>query len=469
MQEPRIRVRFAPSPTGRLHIGGARTALFNFLFARHFQGGYVLRIDDTDEARSRPEYETAIFEGLNWLGITSDEGVQEGGPFLPYRQSERLKSHRDALERLLASGQAFYCDHPAREKGDQAGPHWCEFRDSRDERRGVIRFKSRGDQTVIFHDLVRGDVSFNTEEIGDFSLARSLESPLYNFASTIDDAEMKISHILRGEEHIANTPRQILVQQALDLPAIQFAHFPLILGADRKKLSKRFAASSVEEFRDQGYLPEALINFLVLLGWHPEGDREIFSLEELVRDFSLERVNPAGAVFDIAKLDWMNSEYIRKLSHDELLRRIEPYLKFAGIDTALVSSEQLAEIIRLEQPRLTKLAEIGERVGFYFQAPIVDPALLSWKSMTAEDIQGSLLESQKIIASMASPFPSASEFEALLLPRATEMGDRGKLLWPLRVALSGKKASPGPFEIASVLGRDEVLVRIARAITSVAP
>lgn len=464
VQDTRIRVRFAPSPTGHLHIGGARTALFNYLFARQRKGAYILRIEDTDRERSKREYEEAIFKAFDWLGIKADEGVIEGGEFGPYRQSERTPQYREALERLIKDGTAFFCDHPAGEKGSYGEVHWCSRRDEPEARTGIIRFKTPRNRIIGFVDLIRGEVSFNTEEIGDFSLAKTVDEPLYNLANAVDDGAMRISHVLRGEEHISNTPRQILLQEALDLPSMSYGHFPLILAPDRTKLSKRHGSTSVVDYQDQGYLPEALVNFMALLGWHPGGNKEILSMEELAAIFSLERIQPSGAIFDTVKLDWMNGEYIRALPPDELIERTRPFLAKAGIDAGLVSRDQLREIARLEQPRIQKLAEMGERVEFYFTRPKIAPEILYWKSMTAEELKISLGISLELLESLDRPFPTAAEAEAVLLAKAGEMGDRGKLLWPLRAALSGRNASPGPFEIISILGRDESIQRVKDAL-----
>jgi len=343
------RVRFPPSPTGLLHIGNVRTALFNYLFAKKYGGAFVLRIEDTDRERSKKEYEEDIFEALRWLGLDADEGPEQGGLYGPYRQSERTAIYQKYLTQLLANGKAFYCFHTEAElekEGErlfaakQPPIHPCEYRDlgiaeaekmKEAKPDHIIRFKTPLGRTVVFRDLIRGDVSFASDLIGDFSIAKSMDEPLYHFAVVADDYEMQISHVIRGEDHIANTPKHILLAEALGFPAPAYAHLPLILGPDRSKLSKRHTATSLREYRAAGYLPEALINFLVLLGWNPGGDREIFSKEELIREFSLEKVQKSGAVFDVAKLNWMNGEYIRKKSVAELAGLCRPYLDTAGL------------------------------------------------------------------------------------------------------------------------------------------
>ena len=269
-----VRVRFAPSPTGNLHVGGARTALFNYLFAKSKGGRFVLRVEDTDKERSLKEFEDAIRESFEWLGITPDESPWHGGSYGPYRQSERAEIYRSYLEKLLKAGLAFWCGHPSAKNEAYGEVHWCEYRESPEARPGIIRFKSPRHAVIAFSDLVRGKIEYNTEELGDFALAKDLDSALYNFANTVDDHEMEITHVLRGEEHISNTLKQILIRESLDLRSFEYGHFPLILGSDRTKLSKRQGATSILDFNEQGYLPEALINFIALLGWNPGGTDE---------------------------------------------------------------------------------------------------------------------------------------------------------------------------------------------------
>ena len=319
-----IRVRIAPSPTGPLHIGTARTALFNYLFAKKFGGHFILRIEDTDLERSDKKYEKDIFEGLAWLGIDADEGPAGAttnnrqpttdNNYGPYRQSERLATYRPYLEKLLNEGSAFYCFHSEKELEAEKKMlmtdkkplmHWCEFRDlsfaDAKKKLGqshIIRFKTSHGQKIVFTDLIRGELSFDSDLIGDFSIAKDIDVPLYNFAVVIDDFEMKISHVIRGEDHISNTPKQLLLIEALGFNKPEYAHLPLILGTDRSKLSKRHGATSVNEYQ-KDYLPEALFNFMALLGWNPGDEREIFSKEELVKEFSLEKIHKAGAIFNL--------------------------------------------------------------------------------------------------------------------------------------------------------------------------
>src|SRR3989338_3335956 len=374
-----VRTRYAPSPTGPFHIGAARAALFGYAFAKNSGGAFVVRIEDTDLERSDKEYERDIFENLHWLGIVPDESPEMGGSWAPYRQTERTETYARYARMLLDRGAAFYCFHSEgelererKELMDAKKPpvHVCEYRSmAREEQEmmrevkesAIIRFKTPVGKTIVFSYLIRGEISFDSDILGDFSLAKALDIPLYNFAVVVDDHEMEITHVIRGEDHIPNTPKQILIIEALEFLRPQYAHLPLILGPDRSKLSKRHGAASVGEYRREGYLPDALFNFIALLGggpgggkenmlrggnvrregylpdalfnfiallgWSPGSDKEIMSREEIVRLFSLERVGKSGAIFDIAKLDWMNGEYIRKKSSAELTKLCTPYLE----------------------------------------------------------------------------------------------------------------------------------------------
>ena len=424
-KKPKIRVRFAPSPTGLLHIGAARTTLFNYLFAKKNKGSFILRIEDTDRKRSKKKFEDDIMNSLEWLGLQWDE---------KYNQSQRIKIYQKYLKKLLDSGQAY--------------------------KKEIIWFKNPN-KKVVFNDLIRGKIEFDSVEFGDFSLAKSLKEPLYNFAAVIDDYEMKISHVVRGEDHISNTPKQILIYKALGLPVPKFAHLPLILGSDKSKLSKRHGAVSMEEYQKQGYLSEAMINFMVLLGWSPQSGispqrggnpkhEDIFSLKQLIKNFSLEKIQKHGAVFNINKLDWFNSYYIKKMPIGELTKLCLPYLPKSNF-----SKSKLEKIIKLEQERIKKIPEIGDMVEFFFKEPKYKPNLLKWRDMKKKEIKESLNKLEKILSKS-----KIGDAERRLLK--TE--DRGKLLWPLRVALTGREKSPPPFEIAEILGKKEVLKRIKKAI-----
>lgn len=469
-----VRTRIAPSPTGHFHIGNARTALFSYLFAKKHGGEFVLRVEDTDRERSRPEYEREIFESLEWLGIIPDEDPGRGGPYAPYRQSERGETYSPFLRKLLEQGNAFYCFHSASEleaekktlmESGNNPVHVCEYRECpRDEREklarerpeSIIRFKTPGDRTIAFTDIIRGEITFQSGLLGDFSIAKNIDAPLYNFAVTIDDALMQISHVIRGEDHISNTPKQMLIQETLGLAAPQYAHVPLILGPDRSKLSSRHGAISIREFRDGGYLPEAIVNFMALLGWNPGGDRELFSTAELVREFDLARVQKSGAVFNIDKLDWLNGEYIRRKPAAGLLDAARPFLPEAPDNFHL-------QVIAVERPRLKQLSDLRE-AGFFYQMPEYDSSLLHWKDMTKQDVNESLIRARGVIEA-ASEF--SQKYLETIFSAITGAGDKGRLLWPLRVALTGRKASPGPFEIMAVLGKEKSIERVDKAVKKI--
>ncbi len=457
----KIRTRFPPSPTGWLHVGNARTALFNYLFSRHANGALVLRIEDTDKERSRKEFEDDIIEQLSWLGLTWDE---------LYRQSERLEIHTAYLRRLLESGKAFYCAHTKeeleteykRQVGEKATPrHVCDQRD-KGGKEGIIRLRNDAKTPLLFSDLIRGDITFNPELLGDISIARGLESPLYNFVVVVDDAEMRITHVIRGEDHIPNTPKQMLIQQALDFVAPAYAHLPLLLGADRSKLSKRHGGTAVRDYHAVGYLPEAVVNFLALLGWNPGTDRELFMLEELVKEFSLEKVQKAGAVFNEEKLAWINRAYMRSLSPEQLASKLAPFLEQAG--KSGMPSDVVKRMARVEASRLSRLKDIEQNLAIYTEAPAYNINLLSWKgTQDIAEIKTHLAEVRKLLRDIMEGEFVLEILEKILMPYAAAHS-KGNVLWPLRVALSGREASPGPFEIMYVIGKEETLKRIDNAL-----
>lgn len=504
-----IRTRFAPSPTGFLHIGGARTALFSYLFAKSQQGKFILRIEDTDIERSKPEYEKDIIESLKWLGIEWDEGPDINGPFAPYRQSEKKEIYAKYLEKLLAENKAYYCFCSEEELEAQRQyqlsisetPHYdgkCADLSKEEVKKrlaegksSVIRFRITA-KKVKFHDLIRGNIEFDASLMGDMVIAKELSSPLYNFTVVIDDYEMKISHVIRGEEHISNTPKQILLQQALDIPQPKYAHMPLILAPDRTKMSKRQGDTAVLEYRKAGYLPEAIINFIAFLGWNPGGEREIYSLSSLVKDFDMDKVQKAGAIFNVKRLEFLNGFYIRQRSIEKITEFCIPYLIEWGLIIPLwgqkelipgvvkspteitdyeitetkekISFETLKKIIFLYQERLKKFSEITEMVAFFFKDVLeYDKGLLKWKEMQDSEIKDSLDNLEKIFDKIKAGEWTKENLENQILPEAQKMGDRGKLLWPMRVALSGKEASAGPFDIAGILGKAKTLKRIKEA------
>jgi len=449
-----IRTRFAPSPTGLFHIGSARTALFNYLFTKKNKGIFVIRIEDTDLKRSDKKYEKDILDNLKWLGLEWNEG--------PFYQSERTEIYKKYIKKLLDSGHAFYCDHTLeeleKEKKEQierkeAPIHICNRKGK--AKKGIIRF-SCPDKKVVFNDLIRGKLEFEGSLFGDISIAKDEDTPLYNLAVVIDDAEMGINHIIRGEDHIPNTPKQILIYEALGFDLPQFAHLPLILGSDKSKMSKRHGNVSVKQYIKEGYLPEAMINFMVLLGWNPGTEKEIFSLGELVKEFSLERVHKAGAIFNIQRLDWINGQYVRQMNLDELTKKC---LLFLPENTDF---EYAKKIVSLEKERIKKLSEIGEITNFFFKDELkYDSELLIWKKMSLKEV-GKNLKTLEEVFLKTEDFDQKS-LEQTIAPLREKYGT-GELLWPLRVALSGQKASPGPFEIMEILGKEKTLQRIKEAI-----
>jgi len=449
-----IRTRFAPSPTGPFHIGSARTALFNYLFTKKNKGVFVLRIEDTDLNRSDKKYEKDILDNLKWLGLEWNEG--------PFYQSERTEIYKKYIKKLLDSGHAFYCDHTLEElekekkeqmKKKEAPRHICNRKGK--AKKGIIRF-SCPDKKVIFNDLIRGKLEFEGSLFGDISIAKDENTPLYNLAVVIDDAEMGINHIIRGEDHIPNTPKQILIYETLGFDLPQFAHLPLILGSDKSKMSKRHGNVSVKQYRKEGYLSEAMINFMVLLGWNPGTEKEIFSLEELVEEFSLERVHKGGAIFNIQRLDWINGQYIRQMSLDELTKKCLPFLP------ENTNFEYAKKIISLEKERIKKLSEIGEITNFFFEDELkYDSELLIWKKMSLKEVGKNLKILEEVLLK-TEDFDQKS-LEQTIAPLREKYGT-GELLWPLRVALSGQKASPGPFEIMEILGKEKTLQRVKEAI-----
>lgn len=476
-----VRVRIAPSPTGLLHFGVARAALFNYLFAKKNGGKFIVRIEDTDKERSKKKYETSIVEGFKWLGLQWDEG--------PIRQSERTELYKKYLQKLLKSKKAFWCYHTKEElekekaeqmKNGEAPRHVCDYYDLSekagkkfDAKQGIIRFRS-SDQKIVFKDLIRGNLEFDGKLLGDFSIAKNEDTPLYNLAVVVDDDEMRISHVMRGEDHISNTPKQIVIYEALGFEQPQFAHFPMVLNTDRSKMSKRHNIVSLIAYKEEGYLPEAMVNFMVLLGWNPGTEQEIFSLEELTKVFSLERVHKGGAVFDIKRLEWINGHYIRQMKPDKLTQECVPYLEEAGLikkDNSKiqivatkknVNLDYVQRVVVLEQERLKKLSEIGELTKFFFVDKLDYSAeLLIWKKMELKDVKKNL-EILKDILFKTKEFDQKS-LERTIMPLTKKHGT-GELLWPLRVSLTGQKASPGPFEIMGVLGQKETLARVGKAI-----
>jgi glutamyl-tRNA synthetase len=426
-KDAKVITRFAPSPTGVLHVGGARTALFSWLFARKHGGEFVLRIEDTDTERSKKEYEEDILTGLSWLGLEYDTFV---------RQSERVSRHKEVLREMIEKGSAY----EAEENKDGSGK--------------VIRFKNTG-ETITFSDAVRGDITFDTTELGDFVIARDMEHPLYHLAVVVDDFDAGITHVIRGEDGISNTPRQILIGRAIGAPEPIYAHISLILAPDKSKLSKRHGAVSLGAYADLGYEREAMSNFLALLGWNPGDEREIFSVEELIKAFSLERIQKGGAVFSTEKLDWVNKEHIQRLSQEEQYARMLPY--FEGRDESTLKAMQSLVIERISKwSDIATLAEAGEW-EYFFSSPEYDVEGLVWKKADAAEALQHLDKLADIMQSV--DFTTLESVKEGIWEYAEKEG-KGNVLWPLRYALSGREKSADPFSIASIIGKEETLARI---------
>jgi len=462
--KPKVRVRFAPSPTGWLHVGGARTALFNWLFARAEKGDFILRIEDTDKERSKHEFEEDIKTGLEWLGLNWDEF---------YRQSERIGEYRRYLEDLLRQGWLYYCFCTKEEleaerqamMAEGLAPKYsgrCRALSKEEtEKRlaqgevSVLRFKV-AETRLTFKDLIRGNISFDTSLIGDIIVARSLDEPLYNFAVTVDDALMRITHVIRGEEHISNTPRQILLAKAMGTEPPQFAHLPLILNPDRSKMSKRFSDTALRDYIRAGYIKEAIVNFLTYLGWHPKEDKDAMSVEELIKEFDLKRVQKAGAIFSVDKLGWLNAHYLKQMPPDVFMKLAQPFLP---------ENWKLNEaMVRAVRGRVEKLGDLKELVNFYFELPPYEVKLLKWQDMTFEQVAENLEKASVLIADLDEAKFEEKVLEDYFFERIGRE-NKGEMLWPLRVALSGKAASPGPFEILAALGKEESLRRVEKALS----
>jgi glutamyl-tRNA synthetase len=461
----KVVTRIPPSPTGRLHIGTARTALFNYLFASHEGGRVIFRSEDTDRARSKKEHEDEIVEGLEWLGLSWDGAIT--------RQSERTERYRELLRRVIESGHAYVSKEPAK--------------DDPSREVAVVRLKNPG-REVVFEDLVRGPINTHTGELGDFVIARSIEDPLYHFAVVVDDMDAGITHVIRGEDHISNTARQILIQEALGAPRPQYAHLPLILDEKRAKLSKRSGATSLMDYRAEGFLPEAMVNYLALLGWNPGTPQEDFSLAELVEAFSLDGIQKASAAWDRAKLLSVNQRWMRKLSNEEFLTRlVAEQGRPEGADEGAPGGDSPAELAAFEHSaanlaaKLAIVALLKERAQTFgearqmltgelkclFEKPALEKAQLTAKEAVAGSTASYLAEAKEAVGNLPAD-ASADAVKAALMPLADanpkENGGRGAVLWPLRYALSGQEKSPDPFTLISILGKEESLARINAAI-----
>jgi len=472
-----VRVRFAPSPTGYLHVGGVRTALYNWLFARARKGVFILRIEDTDVERSTEAAVQAILKGLRWLGLDWDEGLEVGGPAGPYRQLERESLYRHAVQRLVAEGKAYPCTCTAEElaarrqaalAAKQSIRHLCACRSQGPAagRRQAIRFHVlHREASVAWDDLVQGRVEVQTDEIDDFIIQRSdeRETPVYNFAAVVDDALMGITHVVRGADHIPNTPRQILLYEALGHPLPAFGHIPLVLGSDREKLSKRHGDVALHDYQAKGYLPDALVNYLVRLGW-AHGDQEVFTREELVAAFQLERVGASPGVFDRAKLDWLNALYIRQARPERLAELLTAFWPGAGVDPAVVAArgqDWLARALPLFVERAKTLVELARAMAFLFRPPIERDPKADAKFLTGE----ALTRLEDLIATFREVSPFTGEaLEARVRSLAEASGKKlVDYAQPIRVALTGSTASPPIFQVVGLLGQEAAVARLGEA------
>ena len=474
------RVRFAPSPTGYLHVGGARTALFNWLYARRHGGVFVLRVEDTDVERSSADMVTGILDGLRWLGLDWDEGPVTGGPHAPYFQSERLPRYRAAAARLLEEECAYYCFCTAdrlreeREKAEARGEAWrydraCLSLDAAQVAELVaagapkaIRFKVPAGRPS-FDDAVHGPIEFDSANIEDFVIVRSDGYPTYHLSVVVDDVDMGITLVIRGDDHISNTPKHVLLFGALDAPVPRFAHVPLILGADKKRLSKRHGATSVMEYARQGYLPAAMVNFLALLGWSPGDDRELMSRDELTANFALEGISGGNAVFNTEKLDWMNGQYIGRIPVAELAKLVQPLLDARGLGSQplVTNTSTFGRLLELLRPRAKRLTDFADQAEPLLREPVEYEAAAVEKHLSVPNL-GAHIDALAAALQRVDPFSEAT-VESALRETATACGLKaGALIHATRVAVTGRTNSPGLFEVLVVLGRERTLARLTQ-------
>ncbi len=432
MSDRKVVTRMAPSPTGKFHVGSVRTALYNYLFARQHGGKFILRIEDTDKERSKPEFEADIVEAFNWLGFEYDEF---------YRQSERTEIYKKHIQKLIDEGYAYVSDEEATEEG---------------KRSSVIRFKNPK-KLVKFYDVLLGDIEVDTTDLGDFVIAKDLENPLYHLTVVVDDGLMDVTHVIRGQDHISNTPRQILILEALGFLRPVYAHIPLILAPDKTKLSKRHGALATLEYRDIGYFKEAMINFMALIGWNPGDERELFSKEELIKDFKLEKVQKGGGVFNIEKLNWFNKQYLLKRPKEEILVGVRSYAK--------MPEDVLERALPTLLERIHKFSDLKEEnLALYNSLPHYDVKDLIWKNSDEYQTKTYLENVQNLLE--GADFSSMENVKSAVWAYAEEKG-RGDVLWPIRFALSGLQKSPDPFTLAYILGKTETLERLKVAYKKV--
>lgn len=460
----KVVTRFAPSPTGNLHCGSYRTAIFAYLFAKKHGGEFVLRIEDTDRERSKKEYEDNILESLEWLGIKYDR---------LYRQSEHTRRHKEVLQKLITEGTAYISKEEAKPARSASGVASAGG-DGSGVIKEIVRFKNPN-TFVSFKDEIKGTVTIDTTDLGDFVIAKNVDEPLYNFAVVVDDFDEGVTHVIRGEDHVSNTPRQILIGRAIGAPEPIYAHLPLVLGLDKQKLSKRKGALAMTEYRDLGYLPEALLNMVTMIGWNPGDDKELFSKEELIQIFELAKVQKSPAAFNPEKLDWFNREYIKKLDMKGFWNRANVWLpKWIGENEENLGV--LKKIEHLLRDRIDKFSDVktlfeaGE-FGYFFKEPVVDEKMLIWHKLIDKLKYDEALKLEKsYLKEIAERLEKLDEkdwnyenIKSAVWDYAEAQG-RGNVLWPFRVALSGREKSPDPFELANILGKEKTLNRISKIL-----
>jgi glutamyl-tRNA synthetase len=464
-QSKGVITRYPPSPSGNLHAGAARTALFNYLYAKKYGGKIILRFEDTDKARSKKEFEQNMFEGFSWLGINYDA---------IFHQSERVLVYRKYLEKMLSDGTAYYSETSTASEFNQGQEDEDDEEATLVETAArVIRFKNPK-KPITFADSVRGDITVDTTELGDFIIARSIEEPLYHFAVVVDDFEMGITHVIRGEDGIYNTPRQILIQEAIGAPRPTYCHIPFVLGEDKKKLSKRNGSKPVSDYKKMGILPEALLNYLALLGWNPGTEQEIFTVAELISTFDINKVQKAGAIFDEEKLRWVNREHLKKMSMDNFKQFSLNFISDEIQKLPQWSKDRLDRVLPEIRERITVGSDIVDMISndelqYFFRTPVYEKTLLipqGKKSITnPSELKDILLEVKEKLLLVDQTSWNTESIKGTLWDFSSEKG-RGNVLWPMRVALSGKDRSPDPFTLSFILGKDETIARLDTAIAN---
>jgi len=487
MGNKEIRLRFAPSPTGYLHIGGARTALFNWLYARHHKSTFILRIEDTDQIRSTEEAVNVILEGMKWLGLDWDEGPGKGGEYGPYFQMQRLPLYQEYTEKLLKDKKAYRCyctreelaesrEKQARENKSLKYDRHClnlsdeEMRKYEEEgRKPVIRLKIPA-KKIVFNDLLRGEVTFDGGLLSDFVIMKSDGIPTYNYAVVIDDALMNITHVMRGDDHISNTPKQILIYEALGFAIPKFAHIPMIMGSDHTRLSKRHGATSVMEYKKMGYIPEAVVNYIAHLGWSSGDEREIFSPKELIKEFSLDKISKHAAVFNMDKLNWFNSEYLKRMSVDSLTEMLIPHLKEANYireeDLSEPKLEWLKEVVKLMQGRFKNFSQFIDYADYFFVDKInIEPQ--AFQSVLNKEGVPDILQALKEKLPFLKCWDEENIENAVRGVASSLQIKGGQIIHPTRVALTGKKIGPGLFELMVILGKEKIIKRLEEVVEKI--